>query len=230
MLTYSLGELSWRSIQCEYGRPGGNTRIQKVIIVKTTNSKSPSVKLLFDGASGQYIPKRFAKEIDRKAISGVKTEDLDYLAIGPGGCLDDDDSLTDGESVRGEYYWDTWQTVLDNAILTDTDGNKYRLEQNDDVWLIPIDWEYCEEKDCWRQPESDTLRRYELPVYWASYIANGDDSGIEESDRNACDEFMESEGLTDWTFSEVGESYFSHSNDATNIGGDVAEFEFVKIG
>ena len=76
---------------------------------------NPSVKLQFSDASGVYIPKRFAIEIKRGAISGVKPEDLDYLALGPGGCLDESQHLAQGESVRGEYYWDIWETVIDQA-------------------------------------------------------------------------------------------------------------------
>ena len=67
-----------------------------------TTKHNPSVKLLFSDASGVYIPKRFAIEIKRGAISGVKPEDLDYLALGPGGCLDESQDLAQGESVRGE--------------------------------------------------------------------------------------------------------------------------------
>lgn len=94
--------------------------------MKTQLTKS--VHCILDGASGQYIPKRFAREFDRACLSGVKAEDLDYLARGPGGCLDDDETLADGETVRGEFYWDTWQDVLDNCILTDPDtGNRFRL-------------------------------------------------------------------------------------------------------
>ena len=37
-----------------------------------TTKHNPSVKLLFSDASGVYIPKRFATEIKRGAISGVK--------------------------------------------------------------------------------------------------------------------------------------------------------------
>jgi len=193
-------------------------------------TKSTSMQLLFDDASGQYIPKRFATEINREAISGVDAKDLDYLAHGPGGCLDKDETLQDGESVRGEYYWDTWQTVLDNALITDKDGNEFTLYQDGAVWLVPSGWELNEATESFRPPESDTLRRYELPAYWASAIFNGDESGLQDGEAKQIVDWMTREELLDWTPSEVGEQYFSHSNDATNMGGDVAEYTFVKIG
>lgn len=60
-----------------------------------------SVHHYLDGARGQYIPRDFARDTKRECISEVKAEDLDYLARGPGGCLDDDQSLAEGETVRG---------------------------------------------------------------------------------------------------------------------------------
>jgi hypothetical protein len=194
-----------------------------------TKTKTASQQLLFDSASGQYIPKRFATEIKREAISGVDAKDLDYLAHGPGGCLDKDVELYDGETIRGEYYWDTWQTILDNAVVTDSDGNEFNLYQDGDVWLVPTDWEWCDATESFRPPESDTLRRYELPAYWASAIFNGDESGLRDGEAKQIVDWMTKEDLLDWTPSEVGESYFSHSNDATNLGGDVSEYTFVKI-
>jgi len=190
---------------------------------------SNQVQLLFDSASGQYIPKRFALEIDRSCVGGVKSEDLDYLAAGPGGCLDDSNKLIQGESVRGEYYWDVWQTVLDKATVTDSEGNVCTLYQDGDVWLIPDGWEFDESRYQWRPPESETLRRYKLPAHWASSIFNGDDSGLEQGELEQIDSFIKREGLEGWTEADCGESYFSHSNDATSLGGDVAEYTFVKI-
>jgi len=197
-----------------------------------TTKHNPSVKLLFSDASGVYIPKRFATEIKRGAISGVKPEDLDYLALGPGGCLDESQDLAQGESVRGEYYWDIWETVIDQALITDEHGNEYKLHQDGDVWLVPRDWEYCEETGQFRPPESETLRLYVLPAYWACSIFNGDDSSLEDGEREQIDAFLAREGLDKdgWREADCGEPYFSHDNDATNLGGDVCEYTFVKIG
>lgn len=184
-----------------------------------------------DSARGQYIPRDFARGTKRECISGVDPKDLDYLARGPGGCLDEDKSLSDDETVRGEFYWEVWDTVCENAIVTDDKGNKYRLHQDDSLFLVPHDWEFDEDSGGFRPPESDTLRRYTLPMYWASYIANGDDSGISAQDKQACDSFIESEGLKDWTFADCSEeSHFARDNDATSIAGDVLEYTFVLIG
>lgn len=117
-----------------------------------------AIHCYLDSASGQYIPKRFARETVRACLSGVKPEDLDYLARGPGGCLDEDDTLAEGETVRGEFYWETWDTVLDNAILTCPDsGIKFKLwnGESGDIFLVPEDWEWDDEANNYTPPRPD---------------------------------------------------------------------------
>jgi hypothetical protein len=68
-----------------------------------------------------------------------------------------------------------------------------------------------------------------LPAYWASSIVNGDDSGLEDGEREQIDAFIKKEGLEEWKEADCGEQYFSSYNDATSLGGDVCEYTFVKI-
>jgi hypothetical protein len=90
---------------------------------------SKSVHCYLDSARGQYIPRDFARDTKRECIEGIEAKDLDYLARGPGGVLDEDQSLADGETERGEFYWDTWTEVCDNAILIcPVSGNRFRLQ------------------------------------------------------------------------------------------------------
>ena len=80
-----------------------------------------------------------------------------------------------------------------------------------------------------------------LPVYWASYLVNGDDSGITEEERAEIDAFIDGAEIDAIVkdgvlvsakrlagYVEVSEeSYFSWWNDAlTGLGGDVATFTF----
>ena len=76
-------------------------------------------ELLFDSNRGQYIPRDFATEID-------------YRAMG----LTDDD-VADLKDPDGEWYWDCWTRVLDNARWTDPHGIVWYLWQDGDVWLVP---------------------------------------------------------------------------------------------
>tara|TARA_Y100001938_G_C7920442_1_gene344213 strand:- start:11 stop:643 length:633 start_codon:yes stop_codon:yes gene_type:complete len=63
---------------------------------------------------------------------------------------------------------------------------------------------------------------YTLPAYWACYLINGDASGLEDDEIEAVDSFLRREE-SPW-FVDVGESYFSHRNDATRLAGDVCEY------
>ena len=108
--------------------------------------------LFLSDSRGIYIPRDFARSIKCTCLSGVSEADLDYLALGPGGCLDDVQEPQEGESVRGEYYWETWDNVLNNAVVTDN-GQKYVLYQDGDLWLIPQDWEWSDEEGWFVAPE-----------------------------------------------------------------------------
>ena len=67
-----------------------------------------------------------------------------------------------------------------------------------------------------------TTITYTLPMYWASYLVNGDASGLEDGEQEQIDTWLEGEGTLD--FVDVGEPHFSHRNDATNLGGDVCDY------
>lgn len=62
-----------------------------------------------------------------------------------------------------------------------------------------------------------------LPIYWASYLIYGDASGLEDSEQAEIDAWLP-EG---WNCTDVGEAYFAPRNDATDLGGDVAEYTFI---
>ena len=63
---------------------------------------------------------------------------------------------------------------------------------------------------------------YELPSYWASYLINGDATGLEDGEQEQIDAWMGTENEP-W-FVDVGQSYFRWGNDATSMGGDVSEY------
>lgn len=78
---------------------------------------------------GVYIPQIFAETIKRDCVSGVDPSDLDSLALGPDEC---------------EYYWDIWNEVESNAVITDSNGNQFSLYQDGDLWLVPTNHEFEE--------------------------------------------------------------------------------------
>lgn len=81
------------------------------------------IELLFDGASGIYIPQRWAEECaDVKGWAGFDSDDVAILRAGP----------------DHEWYWETWDDILGNATFTDDRGYEYRMTQDGDVFV------YCE--------------------------------------------------------------------------------------
>lgn len=90
-----------------------------------SNRKMGAVEILFDSASGQYIPQRFAEEcIGPIGWHNVSEDDRAILAAGP----------------EHDLYWEAWETVLNNAEFHAHDGAVYRLHQDDDVFV------YCFER------------------------------------------------------------------------------------
>ena len=69
---------------------------------------------------------------------------------------------------------------------------------------------------------------YSLPSYWASYLINGDASGMDDGDQADCDAWLASlpYGYNCVDVSE--ETSFRRSNDATDLGGDCAEYTFMR--
>jgi len=79
------------------------------------------IELLISDSWGVYVPKHFAENF--LDWSGIESEDIEILEAGP------DES---------DWYWETWDSVLSNAIYTDEKGNVWRLHQDGDLWC------YCE--------------------------------------------------------------------------------------
>jgi hypothetical protein len=80
-----------------------------------------NAELFCDGASGIYIPQRFAQEVTRKFVTGVSEEDYAVLEAGP----------------DHEHYWDAWADVTDNAQINHPELGECYLYQDGDLWVVP---------------------------------------------------------------------------------------------
>ncbi len=65
---------------------------------------------------------------------------------------------------------------------------------------------------------------YILPAYWASYLINGDFSGLLHGEKEEIDSFIAGKGNC---VSCSDEQYYKNSNDANNLSGDVLEYYFL---
>lgn len=127
------------------------------------------IKLLVDSAHGVYVPAVFVEQFD------LEKWDVAHLK-------DDIEECSDPEN---DWYWDSWQTIMENAEFIDENGNTWRLYQDGDLWA------YCPElmdKDEWRNFFPDDP--WPCPQDWVEYkvcqdcliyLANGDLTGIDDN-------------------------------------------------
>lgn len=76
--------------------------------------------MVVDSHHGVYQPKIFV-ECYRHLITGVSKDTLSELT-----------------SPDNEHYWEAWEDLLNTATVTSTCGKSYRVEQIEDVWLVPL--------------------------------------------------------------------------------------------
>ncbi len=75
--------------------------------------------------------------------------------------------------------------------------------------------------------ETMTLR---LPAHWASFIFNGDSSGLSEPCMRECARWLLHLSDEGWRFTgtEEVEPWFAHSNDAGTLPCDVLTYELLR--
>lgn len=79
--------------------------------------------ILCDSHHGVYLPHIWVKNTEN--IWGIDQEDWDYLS--------------EDDSVDKEYYWETWETILNNAKYIDSDGVVWTLYLDGDLFAIAYD-------------------------------------------------------------------------------------------
>lgn len=79
-----------------------------------------SAVLLVSDGFGIYIPQIFCERHNLEMIVGVDWEDWQN-------CLDGPDN---------PHYWESWETILDNATVLDETGTNWYLYQDQDLWGI----------------------------------------------------------------------------------------------
>ena len=99
----------------------------------------PDVKLWLDANRGIYIPQHFAQSFANPdaCVTGLCATDWAALLHGP----------------DHEWYWEAWQNVLNNAIVTDEHGVRHSVYQDGDCWLVPVGMIQETEEGAWSWPE-----------------------------------------------------------------------------
>ncbi len=83
--------------------------------------RNAKMELFLSDARGVYIPRDFAQSIKRECVTGISDDDYKILEAGP----------------DHEWYWEAWEDVCNNAVVTDPQsGTVYTVYQDGDCWLI----------------------------------------------------------------------------------------------
>ena len=134
--------------------------------------------LLVDSNHGAFIPQVFAEQIDPEQWT-ISADDYAILLSGP----------------EHEYYWDTWETVLESAEYSDGNGNTYRLYQDSDLFAICYERlslsEYSEffgndglydHAEYLFQQDLENRTYAIISEHYLSALVNADYSGLSEED------------------------------------------------
>ena len=103
------------------------------------NLVKPSMLLWLGDHRGQYMARDFANSFSDRAknVSGVSEDEWKLLEAGP----------------DAAWHWETWDNVLNNCVVTDDAGVKFRLHQDGDLWLVPEGMEWSDETQTFEWPE-----------------------------------------------------------------------------
>lgn len=77
------------------------------------------MELLCDSHHGQFIPQIMARRLHNSGWFGVEIEKVVELEAGP---------------YDNEWYWDTWNDILNSAVYTDENGQKWYLHHDGDLF------------------------------------------------------------------------------------------------
>lgn len=97
-----------------------------------------SIFLAVDGNRGVYAPQQFCKIFgdSLKPAEGEYWTQQDIRAT-VARLLDD--------NPDSEQYWEDWDAIHNAAVLTD-EGEDFFIFQDDDIWCIPIGWEWDDDE------------------------------------------------------------------------------------
>lgn len=78
-------------------------------------------------------------------------------------------------------------------------------------------------------PKEPTVKKtvLTLPSHWASYLVNGDASGLSDGERKQCEKTVARHGRTVGQCASCGDEYFARDSDADLGAGMVCPFFFL---
>lgn len=137
------------------------------------------------------------------------------------------------EQVSDMFYYEVLNgdfSLKNGLNRDDLKAELRKMRLSTDRWVSVVDWEGI--VSLYSVEDVKTIT-FQVPEYLLSLIINGDDSGLSDKEIKQWENFADS--LTDdefksghWSYdSEDNEAYFSHTNDVTNLGGNVVDIQWV---
>ena len=127
--------------------------------------KNNGIVLMMSDSYGVYIPHHF---LDcRIGWHGIAPEDAEIIAQGP----------------DHEWYWEAWDSVLNNAFWIDAEGHRFTLHQDGDLWAICPDLMTNEEYQNFFgeiKPAPDNAYEFEFCGDCIVALGSGDYSGMDD--------------------------------------------------
>jgi hypothetical protein len=111
--------------------------------------------LLISDSYGIYIPQKFCENFDLNTWGLSESDkDVDVCLAGP----------------DEEWYWEAWNTILDNAKHIDADGCEWHLEQDGDLFTVHYsEYEGEEDEDVRSNPRPRKFKDIFVIVGHSSY-------------------------------------------------------------
>lgn len=79
------------------------------------------MQLICDSHHGIYCPQLTIKDLIDDIVSQLPAEDVQTVLDGP----------------DNEFYWESWENILNTSFIIDDGENKrYYLYQDEDVWML----------------------------------------------------------------------------------------------
>ena len=76
------------------------------------------MQLICDSNRGIYAPQQTILSLAKEIVAQLPQDAVNDVLDGPG----------------NEWYWESWENILNQTFTFE--GETYRLEQNDDVWML----------------------------------------------------------------------------------------------
>lgn len=122
-------------------------------------------QLVLDSHHGVYIPQLFGKMVLHAVLSNHETTTtfnlagVDYVANG----LSVDDIAEIRKGPEAEWYWESWENVLNATWYEGDTLNQFELAHDEDLWLKATCLE-DDDEDEWDERYNDS--REEFPTHF----------------------------------------------------------------